>query len=253
MGFDQHKHSYQDILLTESSPAEPTANDNPQVLPRLHSITQHNNQALDSPYEYSQFVPGSQQIYLQCTAPLDKPQNQANFFINSPLIRSSLEFINIRSLKPVEFEVETYPMVDVNGNHLEAAFSTHSFAHHQDNDNDNDQENSLAKRLFPTESKRGSAQAEVMKSLNNIRLNMSHQHLIESSRNLMGKMRAIAELNKQSTSMELQPPAVALRRRHQYKTQFYAILTLLALLFLYLIYQNLFSDKWLRPNFTKTQ
>lgn len=135
---------------------------------------------------------------------------------------------------------------------LESSFDVKQDEGDEENnhDEDYDHEDSLAKKLFALQSKRGSAQTEVMKSLNNIRLNMSNQHLIEGSRNIMGKVRglSIGDLNKPSTiSTDDQTlttgvgAAGAGKKQHHYKT---ILLASLALLFLYLIYQNLFSDKW---------
>lgn len=78
-----------------------------------------------------------------------------------------------------------------------------------------------------------SVHGDMLQSINNLRMNVNN-HIIGGSKNVIGRMRklSISELNRHGHSTS-----------RKYKIAFYGALTTLTLLFLYLIYQNLFNDK----------
>lgn len=81
---------------------------------------------------------------------------------------------------------------------------------------------------------KSSAHSDKMHSMNSLRLNVNN-HIIGGSRNVMERMRKISmsELNRHGRIV---------KGNKYYKFVFYGAIFSLSLLFLYLIYQNLFND-----------
>lgn len=80
---------------------------------------------------------------------------------------------------------------------------------------------------------KSSVSGDVIQSINNLRQNVNNQ-IIGGSKNVMCRMRklSMSELGKNGKSAN-----------RKYRLAFYGTLALLSLLFLYLIYQNLFNDR----------
>lgn len=117
-----------------------------------------------------------------------------------------------------------FTMVDLNKSNLE------SDQGYYDDDHDSD-DRVLAS---PNQVKFTNSKTDMFQSINNLRLNVNN-HLIGSSKNVMGRMRKLSlnELNRHNGG----------KSGRKYKIAFYVALCSLSILFLYLIYQNLFNDR----------
>lgn len=162
-------------------------------------------------------------VYNECTAPL-YDDNKRQLF-NKAQLPACLSHVDSNSPNPIADSNGggAFTMVDLGNRGRGSAFESEG---HED---EGDEHGSAQVRFI----KKSSVHGDMIQSINNLRLNVNN-HIIGGSKNVMGRMRKISinELNRHGSSTG-----------RKYKVAFYAALALVSLLFLYLIYQNLFIDR----------
>lgn len=168
-------------------------------------------------------------VYNECSVPFHNA-NKNSLFNKGKQLTSSLK--NSTSAKPIPTAQGNnceFTMIDLNNR------SNSQNNLNESEEADYDEESGLAQPKFTNNTNTNnvnkmSVHGDMMQSINNLRLNVNN-HIIGSSKNVMGKMRklSISELNRHGKS------------GRKYKIAFYVTLISLSLLFLYLIYQNLFN------------
>lgn len=164
----------------------------------------HQNQFGIEDYNFNLLTDADNSVYNDCTVPLNENTSSISNKNHIPTVVSNSD--------------STTPLTACDGGEFTVV----------DLDRNNGDDGAQVK--FTNKS---TVHGDMMQSINSLRLNVNN-HIIGGSKNVMGRMRklSISDLNRRGRTTS-----------RKTKIAFYAALIALSLLFLYLIYQNLFNDR----------